>query len=222
MPKTAYVLNSNVIHLVFLIVLAIVPCCSFSTGAANTLSDEPEALEQTHNVRGYQSYASAIKEWESINEVADWMGHNFSYDFNRALDLSETNRGNRPTVAIYSPADLYYIKHGVCIDLARFGVETARGMFPESNPKYVMIEFVPLLINGKTIRRHWIASFQKNGKYFFFADSKRPGYISGPFDSAEDFMKQYEIYRGRKIVSFIELESFKKKKRRFKKREKMN
>ena len=58
----------------------------------------------------------------------------------------------------------------------------------------------------------------KEGKYYFFADSKRPGYISGPFNCTEEFIKQYEKYRGREIVSFKELDDFKKKRRLKKKK----
>ncbi len=145
------------------------------------------------------------------------MRQHFSYDFSRALDLSETNRGTTKKVAVYPPAELYLKKKGVCVDLARFGVETMRNIFPESNPLYVMIEFTPIIISGKTLRRHWVASYQKEGKYYFFADSKRPGYISGTFNSTDEFMNQYEKYRQREIISFKELNDFKKK-RRLKKR----
>ena len=97
-------------------------------------------------------------------------------------------------------------------------LETLRKMFPESHPRYVMIEFTPIIISGKTIRKHWIASYQQEGKYYFFADSKRPGYISGPFNSTDEFIKLYEKYRGREILSFKELDDFKKKRRLKKKK----
>jgi len=88
----------------------------------------------------------------------------------------------------------------------------------ELHPNYVMIEFTPIVIRGKTLRRHWIASYHQEGQYYFFADSKRPGYISGPFNSTDEFMNQYEKYRQREIISFKELDDFNKKRRLKKKK----
>ena len=50
--------------------------------------------------------------------------------------LSVLNRGDTKKVAVYSPAELYSKKKGVCVDLARFGVETLRKIFPESHPRF--------------------------------------------------------------------------------------
>jgi hypothetical protein len=201
-------------------VLSFVLCSCSPSGTARKLSDAPEDFEKIHKGPEYPSYSIALEKWKSINEIADWMRQYFSYDFSRALVLSETNRKDTQKAAVYSPAELYLKKKGVCIDLARFGVETMRKIFPEAHPKYVMIEFTPIIIKGKIIRKHWIASYQKEGKYYYFADSKRPGYIAGPYNYTEEFINQYERYRGREIVSFKELDDFKKK-RRFKKREKV-
>jgi hypothetical protein len=44
-----------------------------------------------------------------------------------------------------------------------------------------MIEFDPVSLAGNTLRRHWIASYERNGMRYFFADSKRPGHIAGPY-----------------------------------------
>ena len=76
-----------------------------------------------------------------------------------------------------------------------------------------MINFDPLKIKGNVLRRHWIACYSKKGKYYFFADSKCPEKNLGPYGSVEDFIKEYEKFRQRKIVSYKILESFKKKKR---------
>jgi hypothetical protein len=45
---------------------------------------------------------------------------------------------------------------------------------------------------------------------YFFCDSKRPGYIAGPYNSTQGFISEYEQYRDRKIVAHRELESYKK------------
>ena len=116
-------------------------------------------------------------------------------------------------ISIYKPSEFFETKAGVCVDLARFGVETLRIVDPNSNPKYIMIEFVPIQMNSNTFRLHWLVSFKKDGMKYFFCDSKRPGYIAGPYNSAQVFIMEYEQYRDRKIVSYRELESYKKQRK---------
>jgi hypothetical protein len=76
-----------------------------------------------------------------------------------------------------------------------------------------MIEFDPVSISGNTLRRHWVASFERDGKRYFFADSKRPGHMAGPYGSTQEFIAEYAAYRGRRIVSFREAETFERKAR---------
>jgi hypothetical protein len=81
---------------------------------------------------------------------------------------------------IYQPHKFFAAPSGVCVDLSRFAVETLRHIDPDARASYLMIEFAPVTIGGNTLRRHWLASFTRDGKYYFFADSKRPGHIAGP------------------------------------------
>ena len=97
--------------------------------------------------------------------------------------------------------------------MSRFGVETLRSIVPQSDPKYLMIGFDPITISGYTLRRHWLVSFKRDGKTYFFADSKRPGYIAGPYNNTREFIHDYEQYRGRRIVVFREMDSYQKKRR---------
>jgi hypothetical protein len=76
-----------------------------------------------------------------------------------------------------------------------------------------MIEFDPIQITGNTLRLHWLVSFKRNGKTYFFADSKRPGHIAGPYHDVREFINEYAQYRGRKIVAFREVESYQKQRR---------
>jgi len=75
----------------------------------------------------------------------------------------------------------------------------------------LMIEFDPVSIAGNTLRRHWVVSFERGGERYFFADSKRPGHIAGPYASTQDFIAEYARYRGRRIVSFREVETYERK-----------
>lgn len=127
--------------------------------------------------------------------------------YNQALGI--WNKG----ISIYKPSEFFETKAGVCVDLARFGIETLRIIDPNSDPKYLMIEFDPIQINSNTFRLHWLVSFKKDGVKYFFCDSKSPGYIAGPFNSTQVFISEYEQYRDRKIVAYRELESYKKQRK---------
>ena len=78
---------------------------------------------------------------------------------------------------------------------------------PKPQARYLMIEFAPLQLNGQTLRLHWLATFQRDGQFYFFADSKRPGVIAGPYASTRHFIDDYAAYRGRQIVALSELDS---------------
>ena len=74
-------------------------------------------------------------------------------------------------------------------------------------------EFDPVQIEGDTLRLHWLVSFKRAGKIYFFADSKRPGYVAGPYDDAQAFIDDYRRYRARTIIAFRELPSYQKQRR---------
>jgi hypothetical protein len=182
--------------------------------SAAPLSDEPEyPRDPTVVFKAASSYEQALKVWKTPEDINGWIAANFSCDRARALRLSETQRGKNERISIHDPSEFFDIKIGVCIDLSRFGVETLRRIDPLSDPKYLMIEFNPVQIKGNILRLHWLVSFRREGKIYFFADSKRPGHIAGPYKDVQAFMIEYEQYRGRKIVAFRELDSYEKQRR---------
>lgn len=188
--------------------------CAGGLHTADPFSDEPEypgALRPP--IRAVDSYAQALQIWKTPEDISGWMAANFTYDRARALQLSETQKTKRGGVSIYPPSAFFETGAGVCIDLARFGLETLRSIDPESAPKYLMVEFEPMIIRGNTLRLHWLVSFRRGGKLYFFADSKRPAHIAGPYEDTEAFIRQYEQYRRRKIVSFREVETYEKQRR---------
>ena len=181
---------------------------------AESSSDAPEyARDSTVLFKAADSYEHALHSWKTPEDISAWIAANFSYDTARALQLSETQRAKNEQFLIYQPGELFNTKAGVCVDLSRFGVETLRRIDPQSNPKYLMIEFDPIQISGNMLRLHWLVSFKRDGKNYFFADSKRPGHIAGPYNDTREFATDYEQYRGRKIVAFRALESYKKQRR---------
>lgn len=198
---------------VFLILL-------FLTGVAGVLhpaepsSDMPEYTPESTGVfKAADSYEHALQVWKTPEDISAWIASRFSYDMDRAMQLSETQRAKNDPFSIYTPSEFFAAKGGVCVDLSRFGVETLRSIDPKSDPKYLMIEFAPIHITGNTLRLHWMASFKRDGQTYFFADSKRPGHIAGPYRDTRKFIDDYERYRGRKIMAFREVESYQKQQR---------
>ena len=153
--------------------------------------------------------------------VNAWIAANFSYDAARAIQLSATQRANNPAVPISQPSAFFETGSGVCVDLARFGVETLRRVAPASHPRYLMLELEPVQIRGNTLRLHWLVSFRRDGKLFFFADSKRPGLIAGPYDDVQAFVADYAAdgRNGKQagdrgvVMAFREAETYEKPRR---------
>lgn len=179
------------------------------------LSDAPDpGFERPAAARGPATYREALAEWTSAEAVNAWLGAHFVYDPSRAAALSETARAaaaRQP--AIHEPEAFFDVPRGVCVDLARFGVASLRAVDPTARAAYLMIEFEPVRVSGQTLRRHWMATFQREGSHYFFADSKRPGHLAGPYASVDDFIAEYGAYRGRSIVSYRVADGYERRQR---------
>ena len=183
--------------------------CASSPDLAEPDSDAPAAmLARAQAGTAPPTYGVALRQWRTPEDVNAWIGAHFEYDMPRALRLSETQRMNGSNLPIHSPAMFFDEPRGVCVDLARFAVETLRKISPDLETTYVMIEFDPVNLAGSVLRRHWVASFKREGGVYFFADSKRPGHIAGPYVSASDYIAEYSKYRRRQILGFKELPSY--------------
>ena len=198
-----------------LLLLVFMTTCTTFLEAADPTSDAPEVQRlKTVSFKDATSYQQALQVWRTPEDVNAWIGAKFEYDMSRAMLLSETQRSRSGHLPIYQPHEFFAAPSGVCIDVSRFAVETLRHIAPDARAIYLMIEFAPVTIGGNTLRMHWLASFMRDGMYYFFADSKRPGHIAGPYASAEEFIGEYSKYRGRQIVAFRELDSYQRKQRR--------
>jgi len=194
--------------------LAGLAACSAVPQAADPASDAPEGRSTAAGpVVEAPSYAEALQRWRGADDVNAWIGARFRYDTARAVLLSETQRQKNGRLPITEPAAFFDAPSGVCVDLSRFAVETLRAIDAGAKPAYVMIEFDPVFVSGNLLRRHWVASFESGGQHYFFADSKRPGHIAGPYASTQAFIADYARYRGRAIVSFRELQSYERQQR---------
>ena len=199
-----------------------------AAGASDRLTDAPDSrVFDPVRVTDAASYQEALRRWRAAEDVNAWIGARFGYDASRAVMLSETQRGlseaqrgvsdtqrsARGSLAIHSPETFFASPRGICVDLSRFAVESLRVIEPGAKAAYLMIEFTPVSIGGNVLRRHWLASFERDGKRYFFADSKRPGFMAGPYASTQDFIDEYAGYRGREIVAYREMESYERTRR---------
>ena len=195
-------------------VLLLFSNCVGSLHVADPFSDAPESARTPSILfKAADSYEDALQVWETPEDINAWIAANFLYDMQRALRLVEAQKTKDERMSIYTPAEVFNAKTGVCVDLARFALETLKRIDPPSDPKYLMIEFDPVQIAGNTLRLHWLVSYKRGGRAFFFADSKRPGHIAGPYDNVQAFIGDYAHYRGRRIVAFRELESYQRQRR---------
>jgi len=161
-----------------------------------------------HAVKEAPSYAEALRLWHGIDDINAWIGAHFEYDMARAVQLSETQRSRSGPIAIHAPEQFFLRPSGVCVDLARFVVETLRVVDPARKPTYLMIEFDPVMLSGNTLRRHWVVAHRHEGRYYVSGDSKRPGHVAGPYASVQEYIAEYARYRGRAIVAFSERETY--------------
>jgi len=189
---------------------ALIACAGFVASAAladtpawEQLSDAPDpGHARASAVAAPERYADAARHWRGAEDINAWIGAHFEYDRARALELSEGARAGRPqAAAIVDPEAFFAAPRGVCVDLSHFAVSTLRQIEPASQAAHLMIEFEPVLVQGRWLRRHWMASFRRDGAYWFFADSKRPGHLAGPYDTLEQFLAEYARYRARPILS---------------------
>jgi hypothetical protein len=193
---------------------AVLTSCASAPDAADPGVEAAKERAATADLfKSPSSYEEALQLWRGADDINAWIGAEFRYDMPRAMQLSETQRKLNGSIPILSPENFFATPHGVCVDLARFAVETLRVIDPASTPRYVMIEFDPVSVTGNVLRRHWLVSFERDGMHYFFADSKRPGHIAGPYGSVQEFMVEYARVRERQIISFRQLESYERKSR---------
>ena len=188
---------------------ALMAACASLAQTTDPQSDAPDPqVARTSEFKAAPSYREALRLWQNAEDVNAWIGARFRYDTGRAMQLSETQRQRIGRLPIIAPADFFVAPSGVCVDVARFAVESLRVVEPGARARYLMIEFDPMSTGGNKLRRHWLVSFERDGRHYFVADSKRPGNIAGPYASSDEFIAEYARYRGRRIVSFVERDSY--------------
>lgn len=179
------------------------------TTIAQVLPDAPEPRDRPPvAIDAPKRYADALASWRTPEDIARFADATFVYDRRRALALAESSDARASRPAVHTAEAMFAKPEGVCIDLARFGVETLNRLDPAYAARYVMLEFEPVVIEGRTLRRHWVASFRRDGKLWVFADSRRPGHVAGPYDTIDAFIADYARYRAQPIVAFRETDTY--------------
>ena len=125
------------------------------------------------------------------------------------MQLADSDR--RQKIYIYEPAEVFRYQKGVCVDLARFVFESIKTIGPDLDPSYLMIEFEPLNIGDRTFKRHRLVVDQDEDQLFAMADTKGPGYQSGPHNHLAQFITEYQTFRKRKIIAYKLRDTDKKK-----------
>jgi len=150
---------------------------------------------------GPGSYDDALANWKTPEDIMRWVRDEFQYDLERALDLAEDSPV-RADMEIYAPRETFDARSGVCVDLCRFAVETLRVIDPAMLVNYLMIEFEPVRIADRTLRRHWLAVYEHPQGLVAFADTKYPGELSEPNPSLAWLVANYEVRRRRRVLGF--------------------
>ena len=194
------------------LLLAFMAACTTLPQAVDP-SDAPEGHRHVTVFKDAATYSQALQLWRDPEDVNAWIGARFHYSMPRAMLLSENQRAKSGQLPIHEPQVFFGAPSGICVDLSRFAVETLRQIDPKLNPNYLMIEFAPVTVGGNTLRMHWLVSFKREGKHYFFADSKRPGHIAGPYAGVQEFIAEYSAFRSRPVVAFRELESYQRRQR---------
>jgi len=193
---------------------ALLACATDAPRTLESLSDAPDPQHVRSQATDLPaSYSAALRTWQTAEGINSWIAARFVYDRTRALSMSESARAVA-RVPVHQPEEFFARPVGICVDLAHFAVASLRRIEPGAQASYLMIEFEPVQISGQTLRRHWLAAYQKDGKFYFFADSKRPGYMAGPYASADQFIAEYAVYRQRPIVAHRLLDTYERRERR--------
>jgi hypothetical protein len=167
------------------------------------LTDAPlvSGVQKPRPPAGPRTYDDALASWKTPEDIMRWVRDEFQYDLERALDFAEDSPAS-PAVEVYAPRETFNARSGTCIDLCRFAVDTLRAIDSATPVNYLMIDFEPVRIADRTLRRHWLAVYEHPLGLVVFADTKYPGELSKPDPSLAGFVANYEVRRGRRVLGF--------------------
>ena len=130
-----------------------------------------------------KTYAEAVSQWKSYQDLANWFEKDFSLDAERFKQFEQTLPPPR------TPEETYRLRSGIYIDAATFTKETLNRIDPSYKAQIVVIIMRPYGYN------HYVCSFKKDGKIFIMdygSPNKKITGVHGPFNSLEEYKKFYE------------------------------
>jgi hypothetical protein len=132
-----------------------------------------------------KTYAEAISEWKSYQDVVEWMERDFSFDKERYKKYE----GSLPPPR--TSDETFQLKSGIYVDCAFF----LKGTLNRVNPSY-KAKVVVLIIRPNGFN-HYVCSFKTGGKLFIMDYGTPYAEITGvhgPYSSLEEYKKFYESH----------------------------
>jgi hypothetical protein len=130
-----------------------------------------------------KTYAEAISQWKSHQDLVKWMERDFSLDMERYKRFKGTLPFPR------TPEETFQLKSGIYIDTAEFLKKTLNQINPSYRAQTVVILVRPNVFN------HYVCAFRKEGKLFvldYGTPYKEITGVHGPYNSLDEYKRFYE------------------------------
>jgi hypothetical protein len=136
-----------------------------------------------------KTYAEAISQWKSHQDLVKWMERDFSLDMERYKRF----KGTLPIPR--TPEETFQLKSGIYIDAAEFSKKTLNQINPSYRSQTVVILVRPNVFN------HYVCAFRKDGKLFvldYGTPYKEITGVHGPYNSLDEYKRFYEKHHPEK------------------------
>ncbi|MDP2969503.1 MAG: transglutaminase-like domain-containing protein [Deltaproteobacteria bacterium] len=136
-----------------------------------------------------KTYAEAISQWKSHQDLVEWMERDFSLDMERYKRF----KGTLPIPR--TPEETFQLKSGIYIDAAEFSKKTLNQINPSYRAQTVVILVRPNVFN------HYVCAFRKDGKLFvldYGTPYKEITGVHGPYSSLDEYKRFYEKHHPEK------------------------
>ena len=134
------------------------------------------------------SYEETLSEWQSHEDVANWLSNNFTFDKSRQKQIVKRLKEQGASgLLVRNPATLFEGSHsGYCADSANFAVTTLNDIDPAYNARWVFIW------NDAGRPNHWVTAFDYEDKLYImdYGTGKKweamQG-VHGPYNSLDEY-----------------------------------
>ena len=169
---------------------------SFVAGCASS----PEKISASHVMtiekerEATSDYEATVSQWNSYEDVANWMKANYSFDRYRQKQILRHRRQHGPaglwSVAgmLQSPTETFRLKKGHCKDAANFAIDALNRINPEYNARFVFVW------NKIGPPHHWVTGFTMNGKLYIMDFGAGPRWqamngVHGPYSTLSEYVE---------------------------------